>query len=140
MSYHADDMRAGGMTYPEIAKTLGVSRQTVVRMFNPEYAERSRIKSRDLKRRRTGMCVNCGEPTKYNGHGRQVSERCTTCAPIAARTVDRDLIVGLRSQGLSQNEIAVRVGCTQAHVSGVLVAVGLGVGKGSRAALARETS
>lgn len=42
--------------------------------------EKSRLASNAAKRRRTGVCVDCGGETRYNGHGAAVSERCPPCA------------------------------------------------------------
>ena len=40
--------------------------------------ENSQRLSREAKRRRTGICVDCGAVTRYNGRG--VAKRCLTCA------------------------------------------------------------
>jgi len=64
---------------PQIAKLLGVSRTTVLRWVNSEYAEQERVRSREAKRRRTGTCALCGGVTRYAGHGKVVSDTCETC-------------------------------------------------------------
>jgi hypothetical protein len=44
------------------------------------HYEQSLRSSREAKRRARGVCVDCGAETRYNGHGRRVSERCGRCA------------------------------------------------------------
>lgn len=76
----AADFRAQGMTLRQIGDALGVSTTTVQRLLSPEKAELMRQQSNAAKRRRTGLCVDCGAVTRYNGHG--TSERCLPCGAI----------------------------------------------------------
>lgn len=47
--------------------------------------ERNRRSSRDAKRRRRGLCVDCGAETRYNGSTvNGPSLRCRNCAAVAA--------------------------------------------------------
>lgn len=127
----AAELRKQGWGPTAIAAELGVSKMTIVRWNNPAYEERTRQLTLASKRRRSGTCVDCGAATRYGGKTPSgVSKRCPDCAHRAARTVDRDEIVSLRLEGLTQQAIADRLGCTQSHVSFVLVSAGLGVGKG----------
>jgi hypothetical protein len=64
----ATPLREQGLTYQEIAERLGVSRRTISRCFNERDYETTLRTSREAKRRRTGTCEDCGEPTRYNGH------------------------------------------------------------------------
>ncbi len=76
-------LRAEGLSYAAIAARLGVSGSTILRWLNPDIAEKTRVQSREAKRRRTGACVDCGTVTRYNGRpGTPVSERCPACAAI----------------------------------------------------------
>jgi hypothetical protein len=45
-----------------------------------EVYENSLRRSREAKRRRRGICVDCGVETRYAGHGKNVSDRCVPCA------------------------------------------------------------
>lgn len=63
-----------------VASQFGVSKTTARRIVDPDYNERNRRASREAKRRRTGVCRECGGVTRYNGHGRAVSDLCATCA------------------------------------------------------------
>jgi hypothetical protein len=53
--------------------------------------------SREAKKKRRGVCADCGGETRYNGrNGRVVSERCASCArkrAIAAAVWTRESIV-----------------------------------------------
>lgn len=122
-------LRNSGLLAPAIAQRLGVTKNTVYRWLNPVFAEKSRRSSLEAKRKRTGACVDCGSVTRLAKYG-GVSSRCPSCASIAARTINHDKVVALRREGLTQQEIADRVGCAQGHVSYVLRNAGLGVGKG----------
>ncbi len=128
-------LRAEGLGVRRIARATGVSKTTVKRWIDPSYDERLRRLSLEAKQRRTGICVDCGATTRYAGHGQDVSLRCPPCANKANRQVDHDEIVRLRERGLTQTAIAAMVGCSQWNVSRVLMANGLGVGKGSRAGI-----
>lgn len=98
LEQRAVELRALGNSWNTIAATLGVSHQTARRWASPGFAERARARSREAKQRRTGICVDCGGPTKYAGHkdgNAGASLRCTYCtrgvlpprAPDARRRV-----------------------------------------------------
>jgi hypothetical protein len=80
---HAQALRELGHGYKVIARELGVSDTTVRRLIVPGFAERMRRLSREAKRRRTGRCERCGGVTRYNGHGRSVSQLCRACGARA---------------------------------------------------------
>lgn len=49
---------------------------------SPEALERNRVASREAKRRRRGVCVDCGAETRYAGkNGNAISMRCQACGP-----------------------------------------------------------
>lgn len=68
-----------GILAPSLAVRFGVSKSTIYRVINPDLAERTRQQSLEAKRRRHGVCVDCGGKTKYNGHNGAVSARCAAC-------------------------------------------------------------
>jgi len=68
-----------GNGYKRTARIVGCSGTTVRRIVLPEYAERSRIDARANKRRRTGICRECGGKTRYNGRGKATSGLCAAC-------------------------------------------------------------
>lgn len=73
----------GEFGYRRVAKDLGVSETTVKRWVNPGYYERHLHAAREAKRRRTGVCVDCGAPTRYGGKTPGgVSYRCPPCGAI----------------------------------------------------------
>lgn len=73
-------LRQTGLGYKTVARKVGISPSTVRRFTDAEYAERQRRLSREAKRRRTGICVDCGGLTRYNGtNGQDVSKRCASC-------------------------------------------------------------
>lgn len=74
------ELRAQGYGYKRIGRALGVSPSTVRRWVLPGAREANLLASREAKRRRTGTCVDCGGVTRYNGHGRESSERCASCS------------------------------------------------------------
>ena len=76
----AQEHRDKGWSYKRISRELGVGESTVYRWLNPEYAERHRAVSRQLKQRYRGTCIDCGNPTSYAGIGDKISaERCQPC-------------------------------------------------------------
>lgn len=75
-------LEALGLSLPLIADRVGVSKSTIYRWLRPGYAERSRKLSNEAKRRRTGVCEDCGAETRYNGHSAEVSARCLRCSAI----------------------------------------------------------
>jgi predicted transcriptional regulator len=80
----AATLRERGLTLAAIAERLVVSRSTVIRLLDPEAAERHRAKSREAKRRRTGVCVDCGGTTRYSGQaGKSTAVRCRACQDYA---------------------------------------------------------
>jgi hypothetical protein len=73
-------LRAQGLTYAQIAERLGVSRGTVARCFSEASYESTLYTSREAKRRRTGTCEDCGNPTRYNGRTTNGASRyCEPC-------------------------------------------------------------
>jgi len=62
-----------------VAKMIGVPKTTVRRWVNPETAEKQRKISREAKRKRKGICSECGGQTSYNGHDKAVSDTCANC-------------------------------------------------------------
>jgi ribosomal protein S27AE len=81
----AAPLRAQGLTYAQIAERLGVSLQTVKRTFSDRTYETDRRLSREAKQRRTGTCIDCGDATRYAGHGHVVSLRCGPCGAEQSR-------------------------------------------------------
>lgn len=77
----ARQMRHAFVSIPVIAQRLGVSKNTVYRWLDEEWAERDRVASRLAKARRTGTCQACGGPTRYNGHSTNGPSRlCWACS------------------------------------------------------------
>lgn len=70
----------GLVGYRQLARKYGVPPVTAFRIISPQYAEKERISARDAKWRRRGTCKDCGAETRYNGHGRGVSDLCSPCA------------------------------------------------------------
>jgi hypothetical protein len=60
------------------------SKRVEMRPVNVEVAvanyRKALVLSREAKRRRSGTCADCGEPTRYSGHGRSASARCIPCS------------------------------------------------------------
>lgn len=75
----------GIVGYKRVAKRLGVSDSTVRRWLDPEYAEHQRVLSREAKRRRVGVCSDCGGETRYGGRRAPVSRICFRCSEKRAR-------------------------------------------------------
>ncbi|HVM69553.1 MAG TPA: hypothetical protein VM204_06925 [Gaiellaceae bacterium] len=75
------ELRAQGLTYPQIAARLDLSLDHVKRLGNPGRYERDLVASREAKKRRTGTCERCGGPTRYAGKTNSVSPVCADCAP-----------------------------------------------------------
>lgn len=138
----AAELRRQGLTWREIGDRLGVSKTHARYLADPDYAEKAKERSRAAKRRRTGTCVDCGTTTRYNGRPGSpvVSSRCPACTAVASRKFDYDRIVDLRKRGFTQHEIARLVGCVQAHVSGVLIQAGMGVGRGPHGHSSRKVA
>jgi hypothetical protein len=64
-----------------VARELGISTSSVRRYVRPDRKQRDLMLSREAKRKRRGVCVDCGAVTLYNG--RTVagpSLRCHSCA------------------------------------------------------------
>ena len=85
MSDVAERARAlylSGHGYRPVARLLGISPSSVRRYVDSDYAERNRRQSREAKRRRTGICRECGGVTLYNGRkkGTAVSTLCAACS------------------------------------------------------------
>jgi len=128
----ASELRSQGLGWKRLSRATGIPASTLRRHLDQNYAEKSRAACRAYKNRQRGTCVDCGAETTLRKQGDMPSPRCHTCAVIHSRRFDHDHIVRLRTEnGLSQAEIANRVGCAQAHVSNVLCAAGLGVGRGT---------
>lgn len=73
--------RPGEVGYKRVGKMLGVSPSTVRRWVDPDVAEQHRVAAREAKRRRVGVCEQCGGETRYGGHAPNgVSRICFTCA------------------------------------------------------------
>ena len=92
----------GVTSYRSLARQLKVTESTIRRWVDPVSREKLLACSREAKARRTGICADCGGPTRYNGRQRQprrpktaVSIRCAACSlarlnspqAIAERTV-----------------------------------------------------
>lgn len=76
------ELRRQGLTYRQIAATLGISKTTALRLAKPErYAEIQRQAAREAKRRRRGNCERCGAETRYGGQPGKpaVSRLCKAC-------------------------------------------------------------
>ena len=132
----AKALRDAGLSWAAIGRAVGVSRSHARRLCDPDVAASERVGSRDAKRRRTGVCLDCGGPTRYAGN-RGVpgaSPRCDGCSRVAQRKCDYDRIVSLRRAGLTQAQIAREVGCVQENVSRVLALAVMSVGRGGRVA------
>jgi len=60
-------LREQGMTYEAIGVALGIGIGTAHRWLNSESAERSRLKSKEAKRRRQArLCQRCGGKLAYD--------------------------------------------------------------------------
>ena len=79
------------LTLDEACRKVGISRTTLYRYENPEYAEKGRRASREAKRLVKGECINCGTETgyagRYTGNGTRglASLRCVTCGQAETR-------------------------------------------------------
>lgn len=76
------ELRRQGLTYRQIAATLGISKTTALRLAKPEgYRETQREAAREAKRRRRGSCERCGTETRYGGQPGKpaVSRFCKAC-------------------------------------------------------------
>src|SRR3990172_857896 len=87
----------GVVGYQRVGKMLGLDRTTVRRWVNPEAAEKDRQYSREAKRRRTGICKDCGGQTPYHGkRGKTVSDLCRACSlerDLASKVWTREAII-----------------------------------------------
>lgn len=72
----------GVTSYRSLARKLNVTESTIRRWVDPVSREKLLAASREAKARRTGVCADCGGPTRYNGHSRKtpLSFRCAACA------------------------------------------------------------
>ena len=85
MSVTEEQVRAlyvrGVFGYRRVAQELGTSHTTVRRLLDPDFRERQLRLAREYKRRRRGMCEDCGTETRYNGRSVNGPSRyCLTCA------------------------------------------------------------
>ena len=70
-----------------LAREYGISATSVLRIVDPDYAERTRQQSNAAKRRRVGICKRCGGETRYNGHSVNGASRiCASCHRELERT------------------------------------------------------
>ncbi len=71
----------GVTSYRSLARKLNVSESTIRRWVDPVSREKHLASSRRAKQARTGICADCGGPTRYNGHSRKepLSFRCAAC-------------------------------------------------------------
>lgn len=76
----AVELRALGRSFNSIGRELGVGPNTARAWVDPAFAERYRVKAREAKHARTGICVECGGATKLNKQGDGFSLRCRWCA------------------------------------------------------------
>ena len=120
-------LRDEGLGYTLISRELDVPRTTVARWVNPRYAEVSRQSALYYKQRHVGACVDCGRPTRYNGHRGTVSERCPPCsAKILGRLkrgtgpVEQRVIELLRVRPLRFKELRDELGKSSGHMAGLL--------------------
>jgi len=90
----ARELREAGGSQRAIAAELGVSITTVRRYTNPEYERQALFYAREAKRRRTGVCVDCGATTRYNGQCTNgPSQRCLPCSNARNRIWTAETIV-----------------------------------------------
>ncbi len=97
-------LRQKGYGYRRIGQTLGISTTSARRLVVPGYTEHLRVLSLEAKRRRTGICVDCGAITRYAGHGQGTSKRCVRCAKavtdkVMLGRVQKDMLALLASRG-----------------------------------------
>jgi len=78
--------RAAGETYPDIARSLGVSIAAVRFAVNDD--ERERAAQRVKEWQRSGTCIDCGQPCSRTF--RRKEHRCNACAGKARITNVRD--------------------------------------------------
>jgi transcriptional regulator with XRE-family HTH domain len=122
----AAPLKEQGLTYPQIAERLGVSHNTVARLFSDRAHESSKRASREAKQRRTGTCEDCGATTRYNGHADAVSRYCHPC--ISARQAPGKRGTGLTGEVLEYlseprrfSEIRDHFGLYNGYVAQMLV-------------------
>ena len=93
----------GVFGYKRVGKRLGVGGTTIKRWLDPDYNERHLRLSREAKRRRQGICEDCGGPTRYGGgpcRGREhrpiISKLCAACSlkrDLASKVWTREAII-----------------------------------------------
>jgi hypothetical protein len=121
----AAPLKAQGLTYREIAERLGVSLQTVKRCFSDRSYETDRRLSREAKRRRTGICEDCGAVTRYTGHGQDVSPHCVPCGKRRGGLAQRGRgkvgeVLAYLDQPRRYSEIRDHFGMTSQYLSQML--------------------
>lgn len=127
----AAELHAQGVGPTAIGRELGVAKSTVFAWANPSYAARQRRLSREAKRRRTGTCAECGQPTRYNGHTVDGASRyCADCGPAVGGQLTRERTLGkgpVQARVLAFcatprrcSEIRAELGTTEGHVNQLL--------------------
>lgn len=127
----AAELHAQGLGPTAIGRELGVPTSTIVRWTNPSYAAASRRLARDAKRRRSGTCARCGQPTRYNGHTVNGASRyCAHCGPAVGGQLARERLLGkgqVQARVLAFcttphrfSEIRAELGTTEGHVAQLL--------------------
>jgi len=73
--------------YKKVGERLGMSTTTIRRWLDPDFNERILRLSREAKRRRRGICEDCGGETRYAGgpgpgrkHRPIISKLCAACS------------------------------------------------------------
>ena len=98
---YGEEIRAryvpGVVGMKRLAKDYGLAATSVRRLVNPAQAERDRVLSRAAKKRRAGVCEDCGGPTRYGGrNGQPVSSVCARCnraRGLASRIWTREAVI-----------------------------------------------
>ena len=121
-------LAAEGLNCRAIGERLGLSLSHVRKLHSRGSSYETSLRmAREAKRRRRGRCVDCGAPTHYNGHGREVSEHCQPCGSRVAgpklrgrgRTMER--VLGMLVSGpMRYSEIRDRLESTNGHTGQVL--------------------
>ena len=96
MAQRAHELYVPGVFgYSVVAKKLGVSTTTVRRLLTDGDAEKMRVQAREAKRRRVGVCEDCGGPTRYSGKSSmpRICSDCSHARERAAKVWTREAVI-----------------------------------------------
>src|SRR4051812_39095340 len=115
-------LRDRGRTYKEIAEDIGMALSTVAEWFVPQNNERKRRWEKEHR----ATCPDCGGPmsagsARADGStSRKAFARCHSCRLVAAEMRQLEAVRLRCEDGLSNGDIAERLGTTKLAVATLL--------------------